>query len=95
MKRQAISDILLQGNSVQLSQASQQTQLMCKLVEGMLRSDSHQFTAEDAANHDFFSLVFLPKSVEDQQMVDTILLEVCLPGQRKYPRTADSWHTVS
>lgn len=66
MKRQAISDFLLQGASVPLNEASQQTQLMCKLVKGMLRSDSHQFTAEDAAKHDFFSLVFLPKSFEDQ-----------------------------
>ncbi len=39
---------------------------MCKLVKGVIRSESHQFTAEDAAKHDFFSLVFLPKSFKDQ-----------------------------
>ena len=65
-KWQAVSDFLLQSDSVPLGEASQQTQLMCKLVKGMLRSDPYQFSAEDAAKHDFFTLVFLPKSLEDQ-----------------------------
>jgi hypothetical protein len=65
-KWQTVSDFLLKSTSVPLGEASQQTQLMCKLVKGMLRSDTDQFSAVDAAKHDFFTLVFFPKSLEDQ-----------------------------
>jgi serine/threonine protein kinase len=55
-KPQEVSDFLLKEKSVPLGKASQQTQLLCKLVKDMLRSDSKQLTAKDAANHDFFLL---------------------------------------
>jgi hypothetical protein len=55
-KPQEISDFLLKEKSVPLGKASQQTQLLCKVVKHMLRSDAKQLTAKDAANHDFFSL---------------------------------------
>ncbi len=81
---------MLQSNSVPVGEASQQTQLMCKLVKGMLRAYRFQFSAKDAAKHDIFLLVtiFLPKSPEDRLAmgVDTICLEVCLPGQIKVPQ---------
>jgi serine/threonine protein kinase len=54
--QQQVSDFLLQGNSVPLRTASQQTKLLCKLVKDMLRSDPNQITAEEAAKHDFFLL---------------------------------------
>ena len=50
---QGVSDFLLEQNSVPLAQASQKTQLLCKLLCDMLRSDSHQLTAEAAVNHEF------------------------------------------
>jgi serine/threonine protein kinase len=54
--QQQVSDFLLQGNSVPLRTASQQTKLLCKLVKDMLRSDPNQISAEEAAKHDFFLL---------------------------------------
>jgi serine/threonine protein kinase len=54
--QQEVSDFLLKEKSVPLDEASQQTQLLCKLVKDMLRSDSKQLTAKEAANHDFFTL---------------------------------------
>ena len=65
-KRQEVSDFLLQSKSVPLSEASQQTKLLCTLVKGMLRSDANQLTAKAAAKHEFFSLVFRPTSLENQ-----------------------------
>jgi serine/threonine protein kinase len=52
---QDVSDFLLVENSVPLAQASQKTQLLCKLLNDMLRFDSKQLTAEAAVNHEFFS----------------------------------------
>ena len=54
---QEVSDFLLQRNSVPICDASQQTKLLCKLVNGMLRSDTSQLTAEAAAKHNFFAVV--------------------------------------
>jgi serine/threonine protein kinase len=60
---QGVSDFLLEQNSVPLAQASQKTQLMCKLLCGMLKSDSEQLSAEAAVNHEFFSC-----ALEDNQV---------------------------
>ena len=51
---QEVSDFLLGENSVPLAHAKQKTQLMCKLLCGMLRSDPEQLSAEAAVNHEFF-----------------------------------------
>jgi serine/threonine protein kinase len=60
-KTQEVSDFLLKEKSVPLCDADKQTQLLCKLVKDMLRSDSQQMSAREAANHSFFSLVLGPQ----------------------------------
>lgn len=59
--QQDVSDFLFQEQSLPLSKASRQTQLLCTLVKEMLRSDSNQLSAEDAASHEFFSLALGPR----------------------------------
>jgi hypothetical protein len=59
--QQDVSDFLFQEQSLPLSKASRQTQLLCTLVKEMLRSDSSQLSAEDAASHEFFSLALGPR----------------------------------
>ena len=54
-------EFLFQEQSLPLSKASRQTQLLCTLVKDMLRSDSSQLSAEDAASHEFFSLALGPR----------------------------------
>lgn len=54
-KLQEVSDFLLKEKSVPLCNADKATQLLCNLVYNMLRSDSKQLTAREAANHSFFS----------------------------------------